>query len=350
MPMVEQLALPRIEDVRLKSHPSRSGGHTADLLSQLHSARPNNPRPLCDNRLRDISLASWIEVPFSDVYASNLISRYLTTDHPVLGFFDADLFVKDLIDKRARFCSPLLVSAVLFWACVSVRLSTFRTELTRDEQSYTSVDSNAPYWGQILLDIAKQQWSADQDKPSILTVAAGYILGVAFACLGDDELGVEFQDRSTFIARQLRLLNVSKSAEEIAAEKTMSPEDYQAAAHVAWSAHNWLALMSQYYGAVPPSYCPTFRIPGDSSNLDNGVPVPPLPVYMGKTFTAMCKLRCIHTKFIRAHNDSGQSLEISDTSLEFAEGIFREMLTWADELEHAQQRIEFAEDHVLTLQ
>lgn len=52
--------------------------------------------------------------------AARLISFYLTTDHPVLGLFDADLFLRDLVDHKTDFCSPLLLDAVLCFACVII--------------------------------------------------------------------------------------------------------------------------------------------------------------------------------------------------------------------------------------
>jgi hypothetical protein len=76
---------------------------------------------LCDDRLRGLAISSWTKVPISDTYAANVISLYLTKDHPIVGFFDSDLFLQDLTDGNANFCSPLMVSAVLYWACVSTK-------------------------------------------------------------------------------------------------------------------------------------------------------------------------------------------------------------------------------------
>lgn len=48
-----------------------------------------------------------------------MISLYLETDHPILGWFDAELFITALCSGFSNFCSPFLVSALLYWACVS---------------------------------------------------------------------------------------------------------------------------------------------------------------------------------------------------------------------------------------
>jgi hypothetical protein len=48
-----------------------------------------------------------------------VIALYLNNDYPVLPVFNADLFLRDLSQNRSYFCSRLLVSALLGWACVS---------------------------------------------------------------------------------------------------------------------------------------------------------------------------------------------------------------------------------------
>jgi hypothetical protein len=61
----------------------------------------------------------WCSVAIPNDLAGRLIGFYLETDHAVLGHFDADLFVEDLVQFRSEFCSSLLVNSLLLWACVS---------------------------------------------------------------------------------------------------------------------------------------------------------------------------------------------------------------------------------------
>jgi hypothetical protein len=63
-------------------------------------------------------MSFWSSVPISDDIAAKIISLYLETDHPLLGTFDPDLFVDDLVNCRLRYCSPLLVSALMYRGCV----------------------------------------------------------------------------------------------------------------------------------------------------------------------------------------------------------------------------------------
>jgi hypothetical protein len=72
-----------------------------------------------DHRLEGLQIWQWTSVPIPDVLAEQAISFYLANEHPVLAFFDADLFLRDLVSAGGRFCSPLLVSSLLAWSCVS---------------------------------------------------------------------------------------------------------------------------------------------------------------------------------------------------------------------------------------
>ena len=83
---------------------------------------------LCDERLGHIVISTWTKVPVTNEFAARAISLYLETDHPLLGLFDADLFLDDLVSGQINFCSPLLVNALLCWACVSFFFSFFLSQ------------------------------------------------------------------------------------------------------------------------------------------------------------------------------------------------------------------------------
>lgn len=87
-----------------------------DAPSAQHSL-PTTPI-LADNRLEIVNFANWTHVPIDNFEAANAISRYIENDHPLLGLFDAGLFLEDLCSYDTRFCSELLVNSLLSWACV----------------------------------------------------------------------------------------------------------------------------------------------------------------------------------------------------------------------------------------
>ncbi|EGU76976.1 hypothetical protein FOXB_12508 [Fusarium oxysporum f. sp. conglutinans Fo5176] len=79
---------------------------------------PSPPLRWCDSRLNRLNINYWTRVPISNELAAGAISTYLETDHALLGFFDADLFLSDLVEQRLNYCSPFLVSSLLCMACL----------------------------------------------------------------------------------------------------------------------------------------------------------------------------------------------------------------------------------------
>ncbi|KAM3497734.1 hypothetical protein MY10362_008925 [Beauveria mimosiformis] len=95
--------------------PNRS--QESDLGNADAAASRSSPNSsYFDNRLERLNVAFWTSVPITKQYAANAISLYLETDHPVLGIFDADLFLEDLVDCQLNHCSAFLVSSLLVFA------------------------------------------------------------------------------------------------------------------------------------------------------------------------------------------------------------------------------------------
>ena len=78
---------------------------------------PSEPPRYVDSRLHRLEVSYQTNVPISNEYAPIAISLYLETDHPIIGLFDADLFLADLVGNRLNFCSPLLVICSLLGLC-----------------------------------------------------------------------------------------------------------------------------------------------------------------------------------------------------------------------------------------
>ncbi|KAJ4127824.1 hypothetical protein NW768_008100 [Fusarium equiseti] len=81
------------------------------------SSGESPPQQQIDHRLEGLQIWQWTSVPIPDALAEQAISFYLVNEHPLLAFFDADLFLRDLVSAGGRFCSPLLVSSLLAWSC-----------------------------------------------------------------------------------------------------------------------------------------------------------------------------------------------------------------------------------------
>ena len=70
--------------------------------------------------LRKADLTLYMELPIPNETAVRVIALYLNNDYPVLPLFHADLFLRDLCQNQSYFCSALLISALLGWACVGI--------------------------------------------------------------------------------------------------------------------------------------------------------------------------------------------------------------------------------------
>lgn len=99
------------------------GGSEQPTPSDNTPTPPPERDPYCDPRLGDLTVKYWTRIQIADELAARAISHYLTTDHPILGLFDASLFLQDLLDHALDYCSSFLFHAVMALACVRYRHS-----------------------------------------------------------------------------------------------------------------------------------------------------------------------------------------------------------------------------------
>lgn len=125
-PATPSLSLETLEEATYQQlvHTSRRGSGTEYIQGTQREAEPEAvpEPPLCDSRLAQLDISNWTNVIVSNEYAAHAISLYLETDHPLLGFFEPNLFVGSLTAGKTDYCSPMLVNALLYWACVSTSI------------------------------------------------------------------------------------------------------------------------------------------------------------------------------------------------------------------------------------
>lgn len=111
------------------SHP-KAYSMPLSVLAQVRERLPNtfeenSERPISDGvlshidpRLDELHMYNWTLISIPDDIARRMLSLYLRTDHQILGLFDADFVIDELVELRMQFCSPHLVSSLFFWICV----------------------------------------------------------------------------------------------------------------------------------------------------------------------------------------------------------------------------------------
>lgn len=119
-------------DTPLEEIVQHATDHAANLpANQVHSIQTivqGRPRKsvltvtdLCDTPLVRVPAKPWTNVTNDDEFVSHLMSIFFTWFHVAYPIVNKDLFLSDMSAgiSSCRYCSPLLVNAVLATACVS---------------------------------------------------------------------------------------------------------------------------------------------------------------------------------------------------------------------------------------
>lgn len=80
--------------------------------------RPYHVAKLVDPRLGMADVTRWTQVTTDNKLFVSMLSAYLLQEYPGLPVFHKDTFLQALVDGDRRFCSPLLVNALMAEACV----------------------------------------------------------------------------------------------------------------------------------------------------------------------------------------------------------------------------------------
>ncbi|KAK2596580.1 hypothetical protein N8I77_013462 [Diaporthe amygdali] len=302
-----------------RNSPSKAGSQQPPSLDP--SAAPVQPE-LCDDRLRHIRIRNWTQVPISNELAARLLAFYLTVDHPLLGLFDADLFLGDLVAHKTEFCCPLLLSSVLCFAC----------------QGYSSIEADTAVLSYAFFDEAQRLHEEEntgnpQYQFAIPHIAATQLLSLAATCHGRNELALRYMVEGIELAHENGLLAVGKR--HSARNWLDDHVDFvKAASHTAWGTFCRATLLGMNHQNAYidiPSWLP---IPGTSVVRVDGESEPfELPNYMGQSFTELCRLTPLISEMLHNYYDSGDGVAPTNrASFSFARGLYSRMLEWADAL------------------
>ncbi|CAO2658120.1 Nn.00g073800.m01.CDS01 [Neocucurbitaria sp. VM-36] len=296
-------------------------------------ARPLRPIPYCDPQLERLKVGYWTRVSISDELAASALSHYLEVDHPILGLFDADLFVHDLVNERLEFCSSFLFSAVMAIAC----------------QSYCSVDISISPFGPAFLKEAEKLWLAERSSDSTVTLAAINCLSIAASWNGRNEFGNhQLVADARAMAMRMQLLDVPPAEQSTSFFRRLSDENIRNVAHVAWGTYS--CLRASLFPREPVRFPPMLPIPGDSNSpVDvSGFtwPYRPVPSYVGNTFTTMCKFWVISQEILAVYDLQDKRPLVDRVMPAFAESKYRKLLVWADTLPPCMGNTGYTAAHV----
>ncbi|OTA65317.1 hypothetical protein K449DRAFT_421005 [Hypoxylon sp. EC38] len=237
---------------------------------------------LVDPRISSMSVSSWTTVSSDNTMLRVLLQIYFVFEYPFHPYFHKDMFLEDMLVGSKRFCSPLLVNAVLGAAW----------------HGYSRVKNRAEYWlpdnlGYRFLAEARRLFDLDQANPTITTVQAAAIINLICNHNGIDEISWFYTYKSLEMAQNMSLF--SPGLDE-------GKEWQKVAGTTAWCLFNWQTIAT-FHTFQPPiiKEPPTRPLPDidDVSTYFGEIWVKyplgrePTPIYNGFVFRAICQLRVI---------------------------------------------------------
>ncbi|EXK33471.1 hypothetical protein FOMG_10746 [Fusarium oxysporum f. sp. melonis 26406] len=107
---------------------------SANEKYQAHYLRPYHAATIIDSRLEEVKPSQWTNVSVDDVFMRELLQLYFLHEHDSVPLFHKDYFLDGMLALDDRFCSALLVNAVLAHAMCSL------------QTSYAANPDRAQYW------------------------------------------------------------------------------------------------------------------------------------------------------------------------------------------------------------
>ncbi|OAQ87559.1 nitrate assimilation regulatory protein nirA [Purpureocillium lilacinum] len=313
---------------------------------------PAPPPKYCDPRLSRLRIGFWTRVAISNDLAAALISFYLENDHPIMGMFDADLFLDDLVEHRLTYCSAMLVTAVLYLSCQAytrsdVRSSSFVPEFLDEARTLWLAEQNP--------DLAGTLAAAERITDPITTIAAAELMALGCQVNGQNDLGYDFLNAGRQMAERIGLINTPPTSPKLRYIASKSPEWISAASHVAWGTYNWLSVHGLYFRDPPIAHPPNLPVPAErSSTIDRQLDSSeshedfrPAPAYMGSTFSTMCRFWTIVQEVAVVYFKHDKRSLSQRVPLAFAEAKYQRLLAWTDTLAMGMARGEYSPAHVL---
>ncbi|KAL7626363.1 hypothetical protein AAE478_003135 [Parahypoxylon ruwenzoriense] len=306
---------------------STSRGGTTTYLetdgSELGSFEFLQPtHAVIDDRLNNLDIQRWTGVPVTNELASILISLYLEIDHPWCPLFDADLFLNDCLNGKSHFCSPLLISALLGWAC----------------QCYSSLIPEAAALVAAFEEEAEQLWAVEKFSNTLTAAAASQLLNNISVSRGRDEFASQCLEEGIQMGKRMGLFGV-RSEDASALTWLDHHQDWlRAACHTSWGIFSCACMRSLNLHRAEIESPPLLPMPGDyfetqgSSNYTYTNTRTLVPTQVGDIFKAICKFNLIIHDIIWTYFGKSDHVPAERATIEFAEHTYQKLFDWATSL------------------
>lgn len=318
-PMVPHRSMETLRETTYQQLIVGGRGRHQSIPAQTEDPNPiDSVSEIYDPRLSRLNIHLWTKVPISSELAARTITLYLETDHPLLGFFEPDLFLSDLIEGKTKYCSSLLVNSLLYWA------SQMNIAQGSDDSSFTL---------QFCAE-AEQLWRTQKETDCILNLIAAQFLSLGYLGQGRDHVVLSYASEASRMAVRLGLFGVQEDNPALQEISILSKESRKAYMYAAWGSFNCATYMSLFYrqpGLVPPECPPHLPVPEIQENKDSENKKTEDIDYKGGVFPQLCHFWSIlhEVALLYAGNEKPST---DSRSLRFAEYKFRELLAWSNSL------------------
>ncbi|KAF4122284.1 hypothetical protein GMORB2_7276 [Geosmithia morbida] len=305
-------------EIPLDRIPNVAGKHSrAGLGQQPVTAARDVGSDLVDPRLALVDFQTWTAIPIDSSDAAMAISRYLDLDHDILGLFDPELFLQDLVWHGTEFCSPLLVNALLGWTCLDALL------LTDSQEPPSSAFFAA----------ALDQWDSQPTPDSYPTLAALQLLSLTALFAGNGRKSRQLHLDAIDMGTRMRLMVNSAGVQE-----PLPGLDSRAASQAAWGLFSYATIYSLHSqrddlrALTPPS---ALLIPARSTEKltpELGATATPSTRVPFPTFPYLCQLWILVREVVhlRYREESPKAPILYEES--YTQGTLQRLLSLGDQL------------------
>ncbi|KAK0673333.1 putative nitrogen assimilation transcription factor [Cercophora samala] len=238
-----QRALPSVNDM-LDPAP--------DALDQRDPyLKPYSSAIVVDPCLDSLTPSNWTLVSSDDNFMRQVIHDYFLYDYDWFTFFHKDYFLQDMASGRPRYCSRLLVNAILCIGCYCHQKLPGRSESWNPKNIGNQFLAEAKRLFELETEVPRpsmhdpewQQKYLDWECRRLTTIHAALLLNVAYNLNGSDRLGWRFTIRAMDMANEIQLFQTAPSQ--------LSSDMRCVRDFTAWCLFIWQSLSSYHYLKPP---------------------------------------------------------------------------------------------------
>jgi hypothetical protein len=167
--------------------------------------KPYHAAKLVEPLLDECNISKWTNVKLSEELLHDLMESYFLHNYPFFNFFHKDYFLRDLKHNRRRFCSELLVNAILAGSCHSCRRIANRNEFWNP--------INPAYF---FIAETRRLLEAETGKNKITTIQALLVINMMINEHGTDKIGNMYLDKAVQMAKALGLFGAPTPSKSVA--------------------------------------------------------------------------------------------------------------------------------------